>query len=278
MDSLALVWVAVAGFLASFVDGALGMGFGATSSSLLLLAGVAPAAASASVNVAKVVTGGAAALSHWRFQNIDKVMVVRLAVPGAVGALIGVGMLSFVQTNVLKPVLAVLLFAVGLRILLKFLRPSTASQDSAPADANEGTAQVAAAKVNSGGFAPAQQVAGVGLSVAGFCGGLTNGLIGAWGPLVTPYLLHRGVAPRYAIGTVNTAELLVAIVSAVSLLSSFGRGGFDMRIIFAMLLGGVIAAPVAAWVIRHIPARPMGIATAILLLLTNSKEVYALFQ
>jgi uncharacterized membrane protein YfcA len=277
MDSLELAWVAVAGFLASFVDGALGMGFGVTSSTLLLLAGVAPQAASASVNVAKVVTGIAAAISHWRFQNIDKAMVVRLALPGSVGALIGVALLSVVQTSVLKPVLALLLFAVGLRILFKFLRPSAASPAVAAEQA--GTAgQEGVAQVKGGGFAPAQRVGGFGLSVAGLCGGLTNGLVGAWGPLVTPYLLHKGVTPRYAIGTVNTAEMVVALVSAVSLLSAFGRGGFDLRIIFAMLLGGVIAAPVAAWVIRHVPARPMGIATALLLLLSNSKEVYALFQ
>jgi uncharacterized protein len=269
MVTASLVWVALAGFLASFVDGALGMGFGVTSSTLLLLAGVAPQAASASVNVAKVVTGVASAASHWRFQNIDKSMVVRLAVPGSVGALVGVGLLSVVQTSVLKPVLAVLLCAVGVRILIKFLRPQAASS-IAQSDVTDAPVAVRS------GFAPSQNVGGLGLTLAGLSGGITNGLIGAWGPLVTPYLLHKGVAPRYAIGTVNTAEMLVAIVSTVGLLSTFGRGGFNLSIIVAMLVGGVVAAPIAAWVIRHVPARPMGIATALLLLISNSKEVFAL--
>ena len=77
-----LLLVALAGFFASMVDGALGMGFGPTSSSILLAAGISPGAVSASVNLAKMATGIAAALSHWRLGNIDKRLVLRLALPG----------------------------------------------------------------------------------------------------------------------------------------------------------------------------------------------------
>jgi uncharacterized membrane protein YfcA len=93
--------------------------------------------------------------------------------------------------------------------------------------------------------------------------------------VITPYLLHRGVRPRYAIGSVNTAEVAVASASAFSLLASMGKGGFNVTIVIAMLVGGVIAAPVAAWLIRYVPARPMGIAVAALLLITNARELAA---
>jgi uncharacterized membrane protein YfcA len=257
-----LVLVAIAGFCASFVDGALGMGFGVTSSTLLLGAGLTPQATSATVNLAKVVTGFAAGVSHWRFRNIDRPLALRLGGFGALGAIVGVLLLSTVSAATIKPVMALLLALVGLRILLRFSRqvadPSEASEAS-PDDATTATS----VEVPRGS------------SLAGFAGGITNGLIGAWGPVVTPFLLHRGVTPRYAIGTANTSEVVVAAVSSVTLLSSFGQAALDVRVIGAMLIGGVIAAPVAAWLIRHVPARPMGLATAGLLLLTNARELVA---
>ncbi len=104
-------------------------------------------------------------------------------------------------------------------------------------------------------------------------GGVTNGLIGAWGPIVTPFLLHRGLSPRFAVGSVNTAEVAVATVAAGSILAAAGETALDWRIVVAMLTGGIIAAPVAAWSVRHLPARPMGLAVAALLLLTNAREL-----
>src|SRR4051812_44328260 len=118
-----LVFVAVAGFCASLVDGALGMGFGPTSSSILLGTGLSPAAVSTTVNLAKVATGVAAGISHWKFRNIDRRLVLKLAIPGALGALIGVTVLSNVDASTLKPILAVLLVLIGLRILVRFSRP-----------------------------------------------------------------------------------------------------------------------------------------------------------
>ena len=118
-----LLLIALAGFTASLVDGALGMGFGPTSSTILLGAGLSPAAASTTVNLAKVATGIAAAISHWRFGNIDHRLVIRLAWPGMLGALIGVTILANVDGDSLRPILAVLLLLIGLRILVRFSRP-----------------------------------------------------------------------------------------------------------------------------------------------------------
>jgi uncharacterized membrane protein YfcA len=253
-----LFWVAVAGFLASLVDGVLGMGFGPTSSSILLSSGLSPASVSTTVNLAKVATGIVAGLSHWRFGNIDRSLVLRLAIPGAAGAVIGTTVLANVDGDDLRPYLAVLLMLIGLRILVRFSRPIRAAS---VAD-DESGAEAADAAFDRRGT-----------EVAAAAGGVTNGLVGAWGPVVTPFLLHRGLVPRLAVGSVNTAEVAVAVVSAGSLIGSLGGSGLRVGIVVAMLSGGVIAAPLAAYVVRYIPPRIMGLAVAGLLLFTQTREL-----
>lgn len=253
-----LLIVALAGFAASFVDGALGMGFGPTSSTILLNGGLSPAAASATVNIAKVAIGFASGVSHWRFKNIDRRLVLQLAIPGSVGALIGVTVLANVDGDQIKPVLACLLFLVGLRILIRFSRPVKLAVPTA--DPTTADAEV-------------PRYSAPGVEIAATAGGVTNGLVGAWGPVVTPFLLHRGLPPRYAVGSVNTAEVAVAAVAATSLLASVGRSDLDFAIILAMLAGGIAAAPVSAIVIKHIHPQPLGLAVAGLLLLTNVREI-----
>ena len=247
-----LVVVGSAGFFASMVDGALGMGFGPTSSTILLSSGVSPAAASASVNLAKVATGLAAGVSHWRFENIDRRLVLRLAIPGACGAGIGATVLANVDGTTLRPYLAVLLISVGLRILVRFSRPLPRS------------------KVLEDDDDPRAHLDVPGVEVAATAGGITNGLVGAWGPVVTPYLLHRGVPPRFSIGCVNTAEIAVALVASGTLI---GTEGVERGVVLAMLVGGVVASPLAAYVVRFIPPRLLGLAVSGLLLLTQSREL-----
>jgi uncharacterized membrane protein YfcA len=231
------------------------MGFGPTSSSILLGSGLSPAAAATTVNVAKVATGIAAAISHWRFRNIDRTLVLKLALPGATGAIVGVTVLSNVDGATLRPLLAALLLLIGLRILSRFSRPV---ESAASGDAD-------------GHGMPAFDDRGV--ELVAVAGGVTNGMIGAWGPVVTPFLMHRRVEPRYAVGSVNTAEVAVAAVSATSLITALGRGQLDLAVVGAMLLGGVLAAPVAAWLVRRMSPRPMGVAVAGLLLVTNVREL-----
>lgn len=243
-----IVAVGLAGFAATFVDGALGMGFGPTSSSMLLSSGISPVAVSATVNIAKVVTGLAGGASHWRFGNVDWRLVRRLAGPGAVGAAIGAIVLRNVDGDALRPVLAALLLLIGVRILLRFRRPLQGTTIDA-----------------------VEQGRTPGVELAGLAGGVTNGMIGAWGPVVTPFLIQRRIAPRIVVGSVNTAEIAVAFVAAGSLLSS--SSGVEPAIIASMLLGGVIAAPVAAWTVGRIPARLLGVAVAGLLLTTNVREL-----
>ena len=257
-----LVLVAVAGFVASLVDGALGMGFGPTSSTILLSAGISPAAASTTVNLAKVATGVVAGASHWRFGNIDRPLVLRLAIPGAFGALLGTTVLVFVDGDDLRPVLATILLLVGLRILLRFSRPRPLRPDTY-------------AGVGEGELPPFDAR---GVEGAATAGGVTNGMVGAWGPVVTPFLLHRGLPPRFAIGSVNTAEVAVALVASVSLTTSLGGEGLELGVVVAMLVGGMLAAPIAAYVVRFVPARALGLAVAGLLLLTQTRELASFLE
>lgn len=253
MDELVVVFLA--GFAASLVDGALGMGFGPTSSSILLGTGLSPAAISTTVNLAKVATGVTAAIAHWQFDNIDRRLVRRLAVPGSVGALGGVTVLASVDADTLKPILAVLLLLMAGRILLRFSRPLPTATGDEPA----------------GGGSRRHDEQGI--TAVAAAGGVTNGLVGAWGPVVTPFLLQRKIAPRIAIGSVNTAEVAVAVVASGSLLASVGGGGIDVAIVLAMLAGGVLAAPIAASAIRFLPARGLGVAVGGLLFVTNIREL-----
>lgn len=245
-----LLVVALAGFAASMVDGALGMGFGPTSATILLSSGISPAATSTMVNLAKVITGVASGASHWRFGNVDRRLVLHLAVPGACGAVIGATILTTVDGDHVRPLLAVLLLAVGVRILIRFSRPLPPVRHAVAEDQRS----------------PA-------IAVCGAAGGVTNGLVGAWGPVVTPFLLHRGVPPRIAVGSVNTAEVAVAVTAAGALLTSTGGRGVDVPMVAAMLAGGLAAAPVAALVVRAIPARLLGVAVAALLLLTQTRAL-----
>jgi uncharacterized membrane protein YfcA len=253
-----LLLVALAGFMASFVDGALGMGFGPTSSSILLATGLTPAAVSTTVNLAKVVTGTAGGAAHWRFGNVDRRLVLQLAGPGVVGAVVGVTVLANVDGDAIRPYLSGLLLVVGLRILVRFLRqvPAKSSNGRRGRDRGRRTGTRR------------------GLMAAGFTGGITNGLIGAWGPVVTPVLLSRDdVEPRVAIGSVNTAEVAVACAASGSLIASVGAGGLDVGVVIAMLVGGTLAAPVAAWAVRHIAPAMLGVGAGGLLVLTSVRDL-----
>lgn len=256
-----LVLVGLAGFAASLVDGALGMGFGPTSSSILLSSGISPAAASTTVNLAKVVTGVVSGASHWHFGNVDRRLVLRLAIPGAMGALVGTTVLVNVDGDDVRPFLAALLLVVGLRILIRFSRALPMQPDTA----SEGELDRSAFDVR-------------GVELAGGAGGITNGLVGAWGPVVTPFLLHRGLPPRFAVGSVNTAEVAVAVVAAGSLVASLGGDGLEVGVVLAMLGGGALAAPLAAYTVRFIPARALGLAVAGLLLATQLRELAGTFE
>ncbi|GAA2516914.1 sulfite exporter TauE/SafE family protein [Pilimelia columellifera] len=247
-----LVVLALVGLTAQLVDGALGMGYGMTSTSLLLLAGVAPASASASVHLAEIGTALAAGVSHWRFGNIDWHVLRRIALPGALGAFLGATVLSSLSTAVAAPWMAAILFTLGVLLLARFARPLGPGRRTR---------------------AGARLLAPLGL-VAGFVDA-TGG--GGWGPVATPSLLAHGhMEPRKVIGSVGAAEVIVAIAASVGFVLGLGRGGFLLPMVGALLLGGLIAAPVAAWLVRIMPAQVLGVVVGGMILLTNARVLLAL--
>jgi uncharacterized protein len=217
-----LIFMAV-GLAAQMVDGAIGMAYGVTASSVLLSVGVPPVTASAAVHAAETVTTAASGYAHWRLGNIDRSLIWRLAVPGMVGGAIGAYVLTAIPGEAIRPYVSGYLLLLGLFILWKALR-----------------ARAAAAL-------PPSRVAPL-----GFVGGLLDSIGGGgWGPIVTSTLLGQGATPRYAIGSVNIAEFFVTMTISATFLITVGVTLWP--IIAGLVLGGVLAAPFAALVAKHLP-------------------------
>ena len=243
----ALLLIALAGFGAQFVDGSLGMGYGVTSSTLLIAIGLAPAAASASVHLAELGTTAASAYSHVRLGNVDKTVLRRIALPGAIGAFVGATVLSGLSTQAARPWASGLLLVLGIYVLIRFSRRRT----------------IALRKGRPG----TRLLIPLGL-VGGFVDA-TGG--GGWGPVTTPALMADGrMAPSRVVGTMNTAEFAVSLAASVGFILGLGIAAIDWRILVPLLVGGVIAAPIAARISHVLPMRIMGVAVGGLIIVTNS--------
>ena len=245
-----LILIALAGFGASFVDGALGMGFGVTSTTLLLAVGLSPALASASVHLAKLGTAAASGMAHSRFGNVDWAGVRRIGLPGAVGAFVGATVLSHLSTKAALPFTGTLLFLLGIYIVIRFV------MGRAPRRA-PGT--------------PGNRLM-IPLGLVGGFVDATGG--GGWGPVTTPTLLADGrLTPARVVGTVNTAEFIVALAASLGFLIGLGTAGIDLGIVLALLIGGVIAAPFAAWLVRFLNPRILGVVVGCFILLINARLI-----
>jgi uncharacterized membrane protein YfcA len=241
------VALALVGFVAQLVDGALGMAYGVTSTTLLLSVGLAPAAASASVHLAEVGTTLASGISHWRMRNINRATVMRLAVPGAAGAFLGAVVLSNLSAEVARPVVSLFLLALGVLLLVRF--GFRRAQPVTPRPL------------------PARALAPLGL-VGGFLDAAGGG---GWGPVVTPTLLASGrVHPRQAVGNADTSEFAVAVAASIGFFVALDMRAISPMAVAAILTGGLVAAPLAAWLVRHVPPRILGIAVAGIVILTNA--------
>ena len=244
------VVLAIVGLAAQLVDGSLGMAYGVTSQSLLLALGLAPALASASVHLSEVGTTLASGASHWRFGNVEWAKVGWLAVPGGVGAFLGAVVLSSViSAGAAEPIVAVFLFCLGVYILSRF----AFRRREKP---------VVERPISRGFLGPLGFIAGF-LDAAGG---------GGWGPIATPTLLSsRRMEPRKVVGTVDTSEFVVALSASIGFLLALSFANVPWRVVGALLVGGLVAAPVAAWIVRVLPARILGTAVAGVILITNMK-------
>ena len=243
-----LIVLGFVGFLAQLIDGSLGMAYGVTSTTLLLAVGLSPAIASASVHIAEVGTTAASGVSHWRFGNVDWQKVWALALPGGVGAFVGAILLTSVPGELAKPFVAVFLFSLGIYILARF------------------------AFDRKGQLINDKPIARKFLSPLGLFAGFMDAIGGGgWGPISTPTLLSsRRMEPRKVVGTVDTSEFVVASFASVGFLIGLSWTQIPFGVVGVLLGGGLIAAPIAAWVVKNLNSRVLGTAVGGFILLTNA--------
>jgi uncharacterized membrane protein YfcA len=249
-----LLIFALVGLAAQLIDGALGMGYGVTSSTLLVVAGLTPVAASASVHFSELGTNIASGLSHWKLRNVDWRVVARIAGPGALGAFVGATVLSGLSTEAAAPIMAGILAALGLYLLVRFI---------------VGIRPVLRKPLTIKFLAPLGVFAGFIDATGG----------GGWGPVATPALLADGrLSPRKVIGSVDTSEFAVSAAASLGFLLGLGAAGINWTFALALLAGGLVAAPVAAYLVKIAPVHLLGVAVGGIILLTNSRTLLRNFD
>ena len=246
-----LVLLAVVGLLAQLVDGSLGMAYGVTTTTLLLAIGTNPVAASATVHLAEIGTTLVSGASHWRFGNVDWPVVLKIGVPGAVGAFAGATFLSSLDTSTAKPIMSGILLALGLYVLVRFTFKGLRKDRLGTPLRKRFLAPLGLF----GGFVDA-----------------TGG--GGWGPVGTPAILASGrMEPRKVIGSIDTSEFLISVAASIGFLAALGSQGINFSWVAMLFIGGAIAAPIAAWIVRIVPPRILGSLVGGLIVLTNAKTI-----
>jgi len=236
----------LAGFLAQIIDGALGMAYGVTASSILISFGVPPAASSATVHAAECFTTGASALSHRAFGNVDGYLFRRLLVPGILGAILGAYLLSNFPGDELRPFISIYLIGIGIIIVYKAFREF-----------------------------PPQRVTSH-LIPLGFFGALIDAIGGGgWGPIVASNLIARGNDIRKTIGSVNATEFFVTLSASATFLITLGFSNW--QIILGLAIGGIFAAPLGAWASKHVPIKPFMIFVGILVILISLRTLLVFY-
>ncbi|SER92411.1 sulfite exporter TauE/SafE family protein [Corynebacterium cystitidis] len=254
---MTFILIAIAGFSAQLVDGGLGMGFGITSTTILIaLAGLVPAQAVAAVNAAQLGTTFAAGISHWRFGNVNWKHTFILGIPGMIMSFIGATVLANLPVSAARPLTGIILMVLGVHLVIRF---STGRRQAQP----------------SGKPTSKPLLLGLG-SVGGFLSS-TGG--GGWGPVTVSTLLTMGRSePRKIVGTVSAAEFLVSIGGTAGfVVSMWDELAQNAMIILALLIGGVLAAPIAAWTVSRLNPYLLGGLVGTMLIVLNVPAVFGGF-
>lgn len=243
IDSSILLYI-LAGFTAQMIDGALGMAYGVTATTFLLSFGITPAASSASVHASEVFTSGVSGLMHLKFGNVNNKLFKKLLIPGVLGAIFGAYILSsFEQYNyIIKPVVSIYTLILGVIIVFKALKKDTIRQ-----------------KIKR-------------IFPLAFTGGFLDSIGGGgWGPIVSSTLIARGRNPRYTIGSVNLAEFFIALASSLTFVTLIGLTHWI--IIIGLIIGGCIAAPIAAYLSNKIPTKVIMLLVGIAVIILSLKRI-----
>ncbi len=237
-----LLFAILVGFVAQMIDGALGMAYGVTSNSVLLAMGIPSAPASASVHTAEIFTTLTSGISHLKFKNVDKSLFKRLLIPGAIGGFLGACTLVLAPVSIIKPIISLYLIVMGLLILRKLFDTTSHRKDT-----NE--------------------------IILGGAGGFLDAIGGGgWGPVVTSTLVARGNNPRITIGSVNLAEFFVTLSEALTFFAFLRL--VHLEIIVGLIIGGVLAAPLAAYTCKRLPLKLLMAIVGIAIIIINIRTLY----
>ncbi len=236
-------------FIASLIDGGIGMGYGVSLTTLLLSIGVGTAVASASVHIAEVFTALFSGVSHFKMGNFDQKIFAFLAIPGVFGGVLGAySAVQFQDAAFIRPTIAVLLLALGLLIILKFARKKELLDDEYDRPRVRHLMPL--------GF------------VAAFIDAIGGG---GWGPITTPTLVLRNAHPQHVIGSVNFAEFFIAFSIAITFF--FSLPALELTIVLPMILGGLIAAPIGAWLTKKLPHKIVGMLVGGIIVLLSLRTI-----
>ncbi len=242
MDN-SLPFFILAGFIAQMIDGTLGMAYGVSCSTLMLSIGVAPVVASASVHTAELFTTAVSAFCHVKAGNVDKEFLKRLVIPGVIGGIIGAYILCNINGEVIKPFISLYLLGMGILILVK------AARKHQPEPKRNHIGRL------------------------GFLGGFVDAIGGGgWGPVVTSTLVAKGNSPRFVIGSVNVAEFFVAAATSAVFLVSLGS--IYLNAVIGLVIGGMIAAPIAAKACKTVQPKPLMVAVGVLIVCLSVRTIY----
>ncbi len=248
-ENSSILIFAFVGFIAQMIDGGLGMAYGVSSNSVLLALGVSPKLASASTHAAEVVTTAISGFSHFRVGNVDRQLVLRLILPGVVGGVTGAYLLTHVDGDAIKPYIAIYLLIMGLVILVRAF------------------VKIVESEIKKELIPPLAIVGGFFDAIGG----------GGWGPVVTTTLVATGKKPRFAIGSVNLSEFFVTLSESVTFILTIGNLVDYWRIILGLLLGGAVAAPLAAIACKWIPQKTMMIMVGSLIVFLQVRTLLSIW-
>lgn len=243
VDSEILYYIA-GGFIAQMIDGALGMAYGVTATTFLLSVGITPAAASASVHASEVFTSGVSGYMHLKFGNVNSKLFKTLVIPGIIGAILGAYVLSSLEeySSYIKPIVSIYTLFLGVIIIRKALIKRMEKR----------------------------QLKRVGL-LALFGGYLDSIGGGGWGPIVSSTLIASGRHPKYTIGSVNLTEFFVSLASSITFFTVIGLGYW--QVIIGLILGGVVAAPIAAKLANKLPVKSMMILVGLVIIIVSLRQI-----
>jgi siroheme synthase-like protein len=241
------VWFMVGGFIAQMIDGALGMAYGVSASTFLLSFGISPAVVSMSVHASEIFTSGVSGIMHLRFGNVNNRLFKSLVIPGVLGAIIGAYLLTELEdyNQYIKPIVSSYTLFLGSLIIYKVLRKKQARK-----------------KVTKAGWLA---------TLGGFLDSIGGG---GWGPVVSSTLIARGKHPRMIIGSVNLAEFFVSLASSFTFFSIIGASAW--KPIVGLILGGVCAAPIAAYLSSKLNIKAMMLFVGIVVIILSLRNLIML--